>query len=108
MKEIYEVIHYEENGRDIYQEWLDSLRDLSGRDAVSRAAGRLYAGNFGKHHYCRDGVWELVIDTGPGYRVYYSRVGMVIILLLCGGTKRGQNRDIDRAAEYLRRYREGD
>ena len=81
----YEVVHYEENGHDIYQEWLDDLRDIRGRDAINRAVARTTNGNFGVHRFCRDGVWELVIDVGPGYRVYYSRIRSVVVLLLCAG-----------------------
>ena len=102
----YEIAHYEENGHDIYQEWLDNLRDMRGRTAIIRAVKRAENGNFGVHHFCRDGVWELVIDFGPGYRVYYSIVGSAIVLLLCAGQKRGQNRDIEKAIEYLKRYKE--
>lgn len=56
-------------------------------------------GNFGDHKYCRDGTWELRIDLGPGFRVYYAIAGTRVILLLCGGDKRTQNVDIDRACE---------
>ena len=106
MEKQYEVVHYEENGHDIYQEWLDGLRDVRGKMAIVRAVKRLEKGNFGVHHFCRDGVWELVLDTGPGYRVYYSIVGNALVLLLCAGSKRWQNRDIEQAVTYLRRYRE--
>ena len=104
MSEQYSVKHYTYNGRDIYQEWLDSLRDEQGRIAVQKAVSRLKKGNFGVHHFCRDGVWELVIDKGPGYRVYYSKIGRVIVLLLCAGQKRGQNRDIEKAVAYLEEF----
>ena len=57
-------------------------------------------GNFGDHKFCRDGVWELRIDEGPGYRVYYAIAGTELILLLCGGDKRRQDSEIDRACAY--------
>ena len=57
-------------------------------------------GNFGNHKSCRDGVWELRIDVGPGYRVYYAVAGSQVVLLLCGGDKRTQSADISRACEY--------
>jgi putative addiction module killer protein len=57
-------------------------------------------GNFGDHKFCRDGVWELRIDVGPGYRVYYAVAGSQVVLLLCGGDKRTQGADINRACEY--------
>lgn len=56
MEEQYEIVHYEENGHDIYQEWLDSLRDLRGRSAIIRAVKRAEKGNFGVHRFCRDDV----------------------------------------------------
>jgi len=56
--------------------------------------------NFGDHKPCRDGVWELRIDVGPGYRVYYAISGSKIVLLLCGGDKRTQSADISRACEF--------
>ena len=102
----YEIVHYEENGRDIFQTWLDKLRDRQSRKAIQRAIDRVESGNFGTHKPCRAGVWELVIDTGQGYRVYYSMVGDVVIVLLCAGDKRTQQKDIDRAIEYLKKYRE--
>ena len=102
----YEVEHYIENGHDIYQEWLDDLRDIRGRSAIVKAVKRAEKGNLGVHRFCRDEVWELVLDSGPGYRVYYSQVGRVILLLLCVGSKRTQNRDIEKAVTYLKRYKE--
>lgn len=68
------------------------------RRAVRRLL-RVAAGNFGDSKFCRDGVWELRIDVGVGYRIYYAKAG-VAVLLLCAGDKRSQNRDIDRAVEY--------
>ena len=102
----YTVIHYEEDGRDIFQEWIKSLKDMQGKAAIYRAIERIEQGNFGDHKPCRDGVWELRIDVGAGYRVYYSISGKEIVLLLCGGAKRTQTKDIDRAVEYLKRFKE--
>lgn len=106
MNERYEVIYYIEDGKNIFRKWMDGLRDYRGKAAIDRAIGRVKEGNFGEHHFCRDGVWELIIDYGPGYRVYYSVVGNKLVLLLCGGSKRTQDRDIDRAVTYLRRFKE--
>ena len=61
---------------------------------------RVELGNFGDHKFCRDGVWELRVDVGPGYRVYYALSGQRVVLLLCGGDKRTQDADIARAATY--------
>ncbi len=62
------------------------------------------AGNFGDHKPCRDGVWELRIDQGPGYRVYYSLLRNEIVLLLLGGDKKAQSDDIDQAIDCLKDY----
>ena len=102
----YEIEHYVERGRDIFDDWLKGLRDKRAAVAVARAVYRIEQGNFGEHKPCRSGVWELVIDYGAGYRVYYSIVGHKVVLLLCGGDKRTQQKDIDRAIEYLTRYKE--
>jgi len=95
-----------EDDKDIFLEWLDSLRDVKGRIAVLRRVDRMRDGNFGVHRFCRDGVWELVVDYGPGYRVYYSMTDNALVLLLCAGSKRTQDNDIERAIAYLRRYGE--
>ena len=81
------------SGSDPYQEWLDRLKDLRGRIAMQRRVDRVAGGNFGDHQFCQDGVWELRIDVGPGYRVYYAQAGKALILLLCGGSKRTQAAD---------------
>jgi putative addiction module killer protein len=71
------------------------------RIAIDRRINRIELGNFGDHRPCREGVWELRIDMGPGYRVYYALVGKTVILLLCGGDKRSQDADIVKACDYL-------
>ena len=68
--------------------------------AIDRRIVRMELGNFGDHKFCRDGVWELRVDTGAGYRLYYAIRGAEVILLLCGGDKRTQDVDIDRACAY--------
>lgn len=72
------------SGADPYQEWLNKLKDLTGRVAIQRRVDRMADGNFGDHKFCRDGVWELKIDVGPGYRAYYAQEGKSLVLLLCG------------------------
>lgn len=101
----FEVVHYERNGKDVFQDWLDNLRDVRARTAVARAINRLENGNFGVHRFCRDGVWELKIDYGAGYRVYYSMIESVVVLLLCAGDKHTQQKDINKAVGYLQDFR---
>jgi putative addiction module killer protein len=70
--------------------------------AVIRRVNRVELGNFGDHRPCHDSVWEIRIDLGPGYRVYYARAGAAIILLLCAGDKSSQEKDLAKACEYWR------
>ena len=100
-----EIRHYLTiSGRDLYQAWLDDLKDMRARVAVQRRVDRLAAGNYGDHKFCRDGIWELRIDVGAGYRVYYARTGRTILLIVCGGDKRTQAADIERAVNYWDDY----
>lgn len=62
-------------------------------------------GNFGDHKFCRDGVWELRIDVGAGYRIYYGLAGTKVVLLLCGGDKDSQSSDIENACDSWKRWR---
>ena len=97
----YEIRHYlTSDEKDLYLERHRKLRDTKARIAIDRRVNRIELGNFGDHKFCRDGVWELRIDVGPGYRVYYAVAGSQVVLLLCGGDKRTQGADINRACEY--------
>jgi putative addiction module killer protein len=98
---MHEVRHYvNDEGKDVFLEWLKRLRDPMAKIQVVKRVNRLEQGNFGDYKFCRDGVWELRIDVGAGYRVYYAQSGSQIILLLCGGDKRTQAADIERAVKY--------
>jgi putative addiction module killer protein len=97
---VFEISHYlTPEGKDIFLEWQLSLRDSKARIAIDRRINRIELGNFGDHKFCRDGVWELRIDFGPGYRVYYAIAGSKVVLLLSGGDKGTQTTDINRACE---------
>lgn len=106
MSDTFKIIHYERNGHDIFQDWLDGIKDYQGRNAIQKRIDRIEDGNFGNHHFCRDEVWELVIDKGPGYRVYYSMIEDIVVLLLCAGDKSSQQKDISKAVEYLHDFKE--
>ncbi len=100
---MYEIIHYlDESERDPYQDWFDALRDKVAKIAIMRRVNRLEHGAFGDCKPLRDGLWELRIDVGPGYRIYYAQVRDMMILLTCGGDKRSQERDIQRAVKMLK------
>ena len=93
-----EIRHYATaSGEDVFQEWFDALRDRHAQARIQARLDRVERGLFGDTEPCGDGVWELRIGWGPGYRVYYARAGEQVILLLCGGDKRKQQADIKRA-----------
>ena len=106
---VYEIRRYRtSDGKVVLSDWLRSLRDAKARIAIDRRIIRMELGNFGDHKFCRDGVWELRIDVGPGYRVYYALAGTTVVLLLLGGDKRTQDADISRAEEYWRDWQRRD
>ncbi len=87
---------------DEYKFWIDDLKDKAGRSRVLMRVDRLIHGNPGFHRNLKEGVSELKIDVGPGYRVYYSFRGEQLLLLLAGGNKETQNKDIEKALELNR------
>ena len=99
---MYRIEHYltVDEQKDVYDDWLRRLRDAQAKVAVIRRVTRVEQGNFGDHKFCRDGVWELRIDAGPGYRVYYGLAGHRLVWLLGGGDKRTQDADRARAVAY--------
>ncbi len=102
---MHEIIHYlDEAENDLYQSWLDSLRDRVAKVAIIRRIARMEAGLFGDCKPLREGVCELRIDVGAGYRVYYAHVGNRLILLTSGGDKKSQSRDIERAVKLLKNW----
>lgn len=102
-----ELIIYEtEQGEAPFSEWLDSLRDRSARARIRKRLDRVELGNLGDCKAVGEGVYELRIDYGPGYRVYYGNVDLTIILLLCGGDKDTQEEDIERAKQFWNNFKQ--
>ena len=97
---------FEVRQSSIYRDWFDRLRDRQVRVRIDARISRLSKGNAGDAKSVGSGVSELRIDHGPGYRVYFSRKGKTIILLLCGGDKRTQQADIERAIEIAKHWSE--
>lgn len=89
-----------------YRRWLDDLMDHTGRARILVRVERLIHGNPGSHRNLSDGVSELKIDCGPGYRVYYSQRGMRLLLLLIGGDKSTQQQDIADAIHLAQNFKE--
>jgi putative addiction module killer protein len=101
----FEIREFSEAGRSPFAEWFNAL-DAVTAARVDRYVRRLEAGNFGAAKPLRDGVFELRLDFGPGYRVYFGREGRTIIILLGGGSKRRQDADIAAAVERWNRYKQ--
>ena len=91
---------------DAFSEWLESLRDLNARMRIMARINRARAGNFGDYKVLDEGVCEMRIDYGPGYRAYYAQEGLRVYLLLLGGDKTSQNKDIARAKALWRAIKE--
>ncbi len=92
------------DGRIPFAEWLDSLRDNRAISKINSRIKRVALGNLGDYRTVGDGVCELRIDYGPGYRIYFGQIGTTIVLLLCGGDKSTQTQDIGKAKEYWADY----
>lgn len=91
---------------EVYRDWISSLKDRAGRARIQVRVDRLVHGNPGSHRNLTDGVSELKIDFGPGYRVYYTQRGDRLLLLLVGGNKSTQQKDIERAIELALGFQE--
>ncbi len=91
---------------DDFREWIDALKDRAGRARILVRVERLIQGNPGPHRNLTDGVSELKIDFGPGYRVYYSQRGTRLLLLLAGGDKSTQQQDIALAIKLAKNFQE--
>lgn len=93
------------DGSEPFTEWLRRLRDGAGRNRIRQRLARVRLGNFGDARNVGNGVHELRIHTGPGYRIYFGREGDTVVILLGGGDKGSQVRDIERAHSHWRDYR---
>jgi putative addiction module killer protein len=85
-----------------FASWLTGLRDIQAKARINARLRRLSLGNPGQHRVLHGGIAEIKIDYGPGYRVYYVQRGKELIVLLCGGDKRTQSQDIERAQTMAR------
>jgi putative addiction module killer protein len=94
------------NDSEPFADWFAELDPTAGAK-VTRAIARLEQGNFSNVKGVGEGVLEYKIDFGPGYRVYFGRDGEAIVILLTGGTKKRQQRDIATAQDYWRNYKQG-
>lgn len=98
------LLVYQQGASAPFADWLASLKDRRAAGLVRARLNRIRLGNFGDCKPVGCGVEELRIDFGPGYRVYYGRKGSLVVVLLCGGDKKTQAKDIARAQEYWKEY----
>jgi putative addiction module killer protein len=91
-------------GKVPFDEWFLALRDNKLKSIINKRLDRIGSGNLGNYRSVGEGVCEFKIDFGSGYRIYFGQVGTAIVLLLCGGDKSTQDRDILNAIEYWNDY----
>jgi len=93
------------DGRKPFDEWFHNLKDSFGKSQIIKRFQKVEAGTLGHTDNAGEGVQGLKIHVGPGYRVYFGLDGPVLVILLCGGEKHGQDRDMATAREYWRDYK---
>lgn len=94
-----------DSDREPFSEWLDEL-DIKTQSIIYTRLDRIIVGNFGDCKSLGDGIWELRITYGPGYRIYFGKKGQQLVVLLAGGDKGSQSRDIAKARRYWLTYKE--
>lgn len=96
-----EIKYYKDaNGKSPFLDWLENLNDRMGRAKIKLHIDKLVRGNFGNCRSVGSGLHELKIHFGPGYRVYFGWIEHRFVLILCGGSKRTQDQDIEKAKKY--------
>jgi len=98
-------LYADAKGRCPFEVWLNGLRDLKVRAIIRERIARLMLGNFGDAKAIGEGVFEMRVTFGPGYRIYCAQDGKRIVVLLCGGRKRSQAKDIIRAGSFWNEYK---
>ena len=99
------VIYADEDGIEPFQTWLNNLRDKQGRRHVLKRLLRVQQGNYGDVKPIGEGLSELRIFFGPGYRVYFGEYAGNIVIVLCCGDKDSQNQDLEKAKAYWKEYK---
>ena len=103
----WEVLEYiGESGSCPFQDWLENLKDVKGRAIIRKKINLLRLGYFSDSRSLGDGLFEIRIFFGPGYRVYFGKQEEKIVILLWGGKKDSQKRDIEKAQKYWKNYKE--
>lgn len=98
-------LYRQQNGRTPYEEWIEDLKDVVGRAKIRIRVERARLGNFGDYRTIGGGIVELKIDYGPRYGIYMGLYGEEVVVLLCGGDKDSQDKDIVKAHDYWEDYK---
>lgn len=102
----YEIkIYSTASGKEPFREWIDSLKNIDTQALIFQRLQRIKLGNFGDCKPICDGLWEFRIHHKAGIRIYYAQTGRQIVLIIGGGDKRSQERDISKAKKHLEDYR---
>ena len=99
------IIYRTEDGKEPFIRWRKSLKDRVTVARIDRRLDRMTKGHYGDHKAVGEGVYELRLFFGPGYRIYFAEDGDQLVLLLCGGDKGNQGRDISAAQSYWQDYK---
>ena len=99
-------IYRDKNGNEPFERWLTSIRDNRTVARIDNRLKRVRLGQLGDHRSIGEGVFEFRLDFGPGYRIYFGRIGNQRLLLLMGGDKNSQAKDIARAKQYWKDFKE--
>ena len=94
------------DGRDVFQEWLNGLADQRARVLIDKTIAKVRLGNLGQHKSVGEGVQEIVLDYGPGYRIYFGEHGTTLVILLCGSMKKRLEEAIKQAKRYWKDWKE--
>jgi putative addiction module killer protein len=102
------IVYATPSEEEPFTDWINNLRDVVGRKRILARIGRLEQGNYGDCEPVGEGISELRMFFGPGYRVYFGENGNDIVILLCGGDKSSQDKDIQLAKAYWQEYLSND
>lgn len=94
------IVYQQDQGQRPFEEWLENLRDKRAQTRIAQRIRLVQAGTFGDCKPVGGGVLELRVDVGAGYRIYCGRHGDTLVILLCGGDKASQSKDIERSKEF--------
>ena len=100
------IVYNDKAGKEPFTKWLNSLKDALSRRRILARLRRIEQGNYGDCKHLQDGIFELRLFFGSGYRIYFGEDGDTVVVLLCGGDKSSQDKDIQTAVMYWKDYKD--